>query len=113
MVEYKQSDAYHQRVAASQPKQQERRNVQTLANPDDPVAWARHLREEFMSAHKYANNVWVFSIPPQETMNRYRTGELLEEANAATRRSGYGAIRDSEGRIVELLRPLAFEDDNW
>ena len=66
-----------------------------------------------MNAHKYANGVWVFCIPTQETMHRYHTGELREEANAATRRSGYGAIRDSEGRIVELLRSLAFEDANW
>ena len=55
--------------------------------------------------------MWVFSVPTTETMNRYHTGELLNEANDATRRSGYGAIRDDEAHTVEMLRPAAFEDD--
>ena len=40
--------------------------------------------------------MWVFSTPTIETMERYRNGELLKEANDATVRSGYGAIRDKD-----------------
>ena len=64
-----------------------------------------------MNAHRHENGMWVFRVPTPETMDRYRTGELLREANDATRRSGYGAIRDERARIVDLLRPAAFEDD--
>ena len=89
----------------------ERRDADTLAHPDDPVERARCLRNEFMNAHRHANGMWVFCVPTPETMDRYRTGALLHEANDATRRSGYGAIRNERACIVEMLRPAAFEDD--
>ena len=54
--------------------------------------------------------MWVFRVPTPETMDRYRTGELLREANDATRRSGYGAIRNDTACIAEMLRPASFED---
>ena len=53
----------------------------------------------------------VFSVPTPQTMDRYRTGALLHEANDATRSSGHGAIRDDRAHIVEMLRPAAFEYD--
>ena len=111
LADYKKSDVYVHRVADSQPKERERRDADTLAPPDDPVEKARRLRDEFMHAHRHANDMWVFRVPTPETMDRYHTGALLEEANDATLRSGYGAIRDERARIVELLRPAAFEED--
>ena len=111
LADYKQSDGYVHRVTESRPKERERRDADTLAHPDDPVERARCLRNEFMNAHRHANGTWVFCVPTQETMDRYRTGELLREANDATRRSGYGAIRNERACIVEMLRPAAFEDD--
>ena len=110
LVEYKRSDGYARRVEESRPKERERRDADTLAPPDDPVERARRLRDEFMNAHRHANDMWVFRVPTPETMDRYHTGALLQEANDATLRSGYGAIRDERARIVELLRPAAFED---
>ena len=53
--------------------------------------------------------MWVFSAPTPQTTDRYRSGALLHEANDATLSSGYGAIRDDRARIVEMLRPAAFE----
>ena len=64
-----------------------------------------------MNAFRHAHGMWVFSTPTAETMERYRNGELLKETNDATLRSGYGAIRDKEAHIVEVLRPAVFEDD--
>ena len=111
LAEYKRSDGYARRVEKSRPKERERRDADTLANPDDPVGTARRLRSEFMNAHRHANNMWAFCVPTQETVDRYRAGALLDEANDATRRSGYGAIRNEKTCIVEMLRPAAFEDD--
>ena len=111
LAEYKRSENYAHRVAESQPKERERRGADRIANPDDPVEQARCLRNTFMNAFRHAHGMWVFSVPTTETMDRYHTGELLNEANNATRRSGYGAIRDDKARIVETLRPAAFEDD--
>ena len=51
----------------------------------------------------------TFTPPTQDTMDRYRSGELRRQANAATRLSGYGAIRDERDRIVQMLSPTAFE----
>ena len=64
-----------------------------------------------MNAFRHAHNKWVFGVPSTETMLRYHSGELLKDANDATRRSGFGAIRDEKARIVETQRPAAFEDD--
>ena len=111
LAEYKGSDGYVHWVAESRPKARERRDADTLAHPGDPVERARLLRDEFMNAHRHANGMWVFSVPTPETMDRYHSGALLHEANHATRRSGYGAIRDDRARIVEMLRPAAFEYD--
>ena len=111
LMDYKRSDAYNRRVEESRPKERERLDAYTLANPNDPVETARRLRREFMNAHRHANGMWVFCVPTQETMDRNRAGALLDEANHATRLSGYGAIRDERARIVDLLRPAAFEDD--
>ena len=102
---------YAHRVAESQPKERERRDADALANPDDPVEKARRLSNKFMNPFRHAHGMWVFSVPTTETMDRYHNGELLKEANGATRRSGYGAIRDHKARIVETLRPTTFEDD--
>ena len=110
-MDYKRSDAYNRRVEESRPKERERLDAYTLANPNDPVETARRLRREFMNAHRHANGTWVFCVPTQETMDRYRAGALLDEANHATRLAGYGAIRDERACIVDLLRPAAFEDD--
>ena len=43
-------------------------------------------------------------------MEKYWSSDLRREANEATRRSGYGAIRDEQDRIVQMLCPTAFED---
>ena len=45
-----------------------------------------------------------------ETMAMHQSGELRRRANDATRRSGYGALRDDQDRIVKILTPSAFED---
>ena len=111
LAEYKRSHRYAHRVAESRPQERGRRDADTLANPDDPVETARRLRSEFMNAHRLANGAWVFSAPTPQTMGRYRAGALLHEANDVTRRSGYGAIRDDRARIVEIIRPAAFEYD--
>ena len=86
-------------------------DADTLAHQNDFVERARRLRDEFMNAHRRANGMWVFRVPTPETMDRYLAGALLHEANDATRRSGYGAIRNERACIVEMLRPAAFEDD--
>ena len=116
LAEYKKSGKYIQRVAESESKKRscshgDMRATMCLDDPDDPVEQARCLRNEFMNAHRYAHNIGVVAVPTPETMHRYRTGDLLREANYATRRSGYGAIRDENACIVEVLKPAAFQDD--
>ena len=64
-----------------------------------------------MNAFKRADGQRVVSVPTTETMDRYHTGELLNEASDTTWHSGYGATRDDKARIVETLRPAAFEAD--
>ena len=43
-------------------------------------------------------------------MRKYYSGELREEANAATRRARYGAIQDENDIIIEILTPTGFAD---
>ena len=109
LEEYKQSERYSTRVADSRPREA-RHDADTVAPSVNLIERARRLREEFMTAHKHANGTWVLRPPTEETMVRYHTGRLLHEANHATWRSGYGAIRNERGVIVEMLRPTAFED---
>ena len=55
LVEYKRSDGYARRVEESRPKERERRDADTLANPDDPVAKARCLRNKFMIEFRHVH----------------------------------------------------------
>ena len=63
-----------------------------------------------MNAFKYAHDKHVLRAPTKETRERNHTRQLLSEANEATRRSGYGAIRDDAARIVKTPRPADAKD---
>ena len=115
LKEYKTSARYIQRKADSEPKRREEYrphawSAMPLENRDDPVDRARLLRNEYMNAFRYAQNRRVFAFPTEETMCRFYSGDLLRDANTATREAGYGAIRDEAGRITDMLQPAAFED---
>ena len=92
----------------SQTKCWGRRDADTLAV--DEVDRARTLRAEYTNAIRHAKGRGTWNPPPPDTMEKYWSGDLRREANEATRRSGYGAIRDEQDRIVEMLSPIAFED---
>ena len=70
---------------------------------------ARALRAEYKEAIRYAKN-GAGPRPTGETMAKYHEGKFREEANAATRKAGHGAIRYEHVTIIELRRSYAFED---
>ena len=106
-VEYKKSPSYEDRLQESQNKERATRDAGTLAM--DAVLEARARRAEYTNAIRYASGRLTRRPPTAETTAMYRSGELRRRANDATRRSGYGALRDDQDRIVQILTPTAFE----
>ena len=75
----------------------------------DNVERARRPRAEYANAIRYARGLRTLLPPTQGPLRTYHSRGLRRQANAATRLSGYGAIRDERGRIVQMLSPAAFE----
>lgn len=106
--EYRLSEAYNKRRAESENKNRSASDADRLAA--DVALQARRLRAEYMNAAQYRRGARNARQPDEVTWMKYMSGQLREEANAATRRAGYGAIRDEHGRIVETLTPTSFAD---
>ena len=104
--QYRTSEAYNKRRAESENKNRSASDADRLAA--DVALQARHLRAECIA--KYYRGARNARKPDEVTWMKYMSGQLREEANAATRRAGYGAIRDEHGRIVETLTPTSFAD---
>ena len=106
--EYRLSEAYNERRAESNNKNRSASDADRLAA--DVALQARRLRAEYMNAAQYHRGARNARKPDEVTWMKYMSGQLREEANAATRRAGYGAIRGEHGRIVETLTPTSFAD---
>jgi hypothetical protein len=86
-------------AGASQPEvqdnvpQQRTRNAQECRNT---LRWAEHL------ARKRAAGRGRFSYGDQQLLRDFDTGDLLRQANAATRASGHGRLKNADGTFQDI-----------